>query len=933
MLKIKPESQHKTKMLNSSVAFAYRFVMFFALCCFVLNTAFSQSPSDSLVIKKVDNLNLLTEDLLNQNRIEEALAMSDSSWVLANLVSYNYGKALCLQNKALINGKREVYTIAVRNYLEANSLLISTDSADYNLLTNNLIAVAEIYEKQNAMQTATEYYNEAYTIYNKEKNFDGQIEVLTKAGNINIALKDYDDAITSFERILNIYKIQSHILGQLKTLSKLINIYNLNSNYRFALARNQELLSIYSAIKDTVGLAATYNNIGFTHSKLGDYEKALDNYMQAYELDEKIYGDGIENEKTLLNIGITYQNLGKPDLAIDYLNEVLEIKDGKNDWVGAAKIHDLIAKVYLQNKDFHNANEHAESAIEKSQTGGSGEVLAEAYSLKSEILQYYGDYEEALQYYKMHLSVRDSILRERNVETERLRKLNEELDRKDQELREKLAEEQRQDFVNKQLMQNVQLLEAEKEIQEYVRKEEQLENDKKIRQVELELQRLKIINLEEEQRRKELEIKDRERSRIEELRKSEMLEAKNKLQQADLQKKETALMLKQKELELKNQVSMVGKIIFLFVIIGFIMTIMWLYTARRQNKILAVQKDEINNKNIELEHKTEEVLTQSENLKKANEEIIKSHDELERKNNEIEKQNTELADQRDAIRNSYSQLEDTLRQLKTAQIKLIESEKMASLGQLTAGIAHEINNPINFISGNINPLKRDIADIKQLLEKVRGFENGYNKDELISDIKQLCSHLELDILIGEVDDLLFGIEEGALRTKEIVLGLRNFSRLDENDYKLADINQGMISTITLLKSKMRDRIELHTDFGNIPKVDCLPGQINQVFMNIVNNAIQAIDGKGNIFIKTSMHNEKTVTVEIKDDGSGIDNNIKNRIFDPFFTTKDVGEGTGLGLSISYGIIKEQHQGDITVESEKEKGTTFKIFLPIRQKKT
>ena len=924
--------------LNKKLCIKYaQFFIIVLISIFFTHNSFAQSSIDSIKTKKqideIDSLNKITQNLLDSNQIETASDFTDHAWELANIISYDLGKAICLHNKARISDLRGIYSQAVRNYLESNTILNGLENSQNEIITDNLIAVGDIYLKQNALQTASEYYMEAHDVFNKINDVKRQIEVLKKAGEIFIELEEYDDAITNYEKILNLYKIQSHVLGQVTTLSKLINIYNLDKNYQYSLSRNKELLEIYNNINDSVGLATTFNNIGFTNSKLGYFEAALENYLNAYNIDKKIYGEGIENEKTLLNIGITYQNLGRLEQAIDYLLDVLRIKVGQNDWVGAAKIHDLIAKVYIQNKDYHNANEHADDAVEKAKEGGSGEILAEAYSIKSEVLQSYGDYEEALQYYKLHLAVRDSLLRVKNLETERLRKLNEELDKKDQELREKLADEQRQDFINKQLMQNLQLLEAEKEIQEYVRKEEQLENDKKLRQVELEIQKLRILNLEEEKRRKELEIKDRERSREEEIRKSEMLEAKNKLQQAELQKKESALMLKQKEIELKSQISKVGKIIFICVLIGLIMTLMWLFTARRQNKILAKQKDEIKGKNTELELKTEEVLTQSENLKRANEEIIKSHDELEKKNVEIEEQNLKLGKQRDAIEKSFKKLADTHQKLQTAQSKLIESEKMASLGQLTAGIAHEINNPINFISGNINPLKRDIADIKKLLEKVKCFENGFNKDELINEIKSISNLIELDLLIGEVDDLLFGIEEGALRTKEIVLGLRNFSRLDENDYKLADLNQGLLSTVTLLKNKMRDHIQLHTNFGNIPKVDCLPGQINQVFMNIVNNAIQAINGDGNIYIKTSMYDDDYVEVAIKDDGKGIDEKIKNRIFDPFFTTKDVGEGTGLGLSISYGIIKEQHNGDILVESKKDIGTEFKIYLPVRQNKT
>ncbi|MEM6263869.1 MAG: ATP-binding protein [Bacteroidota bacterium] len=276
---------------------------------------------------------------------------------------------------------------------------------------------------------------------------------------------------------------------------------------------------------------------------------------------------------------------------------------------------------------------------------------------------------------------------------------------------------------------------------------------------------------------------------------------------------------------------------------------------------------------------------------------------------------------------TYKELAETHQQLKSAQLKLVEQEKMASLGQLTAGIAHEINNPINFISGNISPLRRDLEDIQHLLEQ---YQEAVKGGELEQQFASLNESADLEFVLEEIRDLLFGIEEGTVRTTEIIKGLRNFSRLDESSLKDFDIHQGLDSTLVLLNNKLKDRVTVEKSYGELPLLEGFPGKINQVLMNVLNNAIQAIpsDEKGHIQL-TTRQLEEEIEVEIQDSGKGIPEEQIGKIFDPFFTTKEVGEGTGLGLSISKGIM-EQHQGDIFVKSEEGTGTTITLRLPIKQ---
>lgn len=277
------------------------------------------------------------------------------------------------------------------------------------------------------------------------------------------------------------------------------------------------------------------------------------------------------------------------------------------------------------------------------------------------------------------------------------------------------------------------------------------------------------------------------------------------------------------------------------------------------------------------------------------------------------------------------ELNTTLNHLKETQSQLVDAEKMASLGQLTAGIAHEINNPINFVKSNIRPLQLDIDDLKSLISRYEEI-NEENLAEKLDDIQNYKEEIEYDYLLNEISTLLAGIEDGATRTADIVKGLRIFSRVDESELKEADIHEGIDTTLMLLNNTLNKNIAIVRHYAELPLLECYPGKLNQVFMNLLTNGIQAVKSKGDaggeITITTSLDKDQAI-IKIKDTGIGIPKSIMEKIFDPFFTTKDIGEGTGLGLSIVYSII-EKHQGSIEAVSEEGIGTEFIITLPVRQ---
>jgi len=333
---------------------------------------------------------------------------------------------------------------------------------------------------------------------------------------------------------------------------------------------------------------------------------------------------------------------------------------------------------------------------------------------------------------------------------------------------------------------------------------------------------------------------------------------------------------------------------------------------------------------IEKETAQEEIITMREKAAEVLENKVKERTrEIQDKNEELKLQQEELKTINEVLEDQKEELLRTLENLKQTQAQLVQSEKMASIGQLVAGIAHEINNPVTFISAGVESLGTNLEEVGQVLDVYHRITIT-NVAEKLKEIEKLKEKVEYKEALREINKLIESIKTGTERTTEIVKGLRTFSRLDEDVLKVASIHEGLDSTLILLRNKYKDRIEIRKNYGEIPDIECYPGQLNQVFMNILSNAIDAIDGKGIISIATKKSNGK-VQISIRDTGRGIPEKFSTKIFEPFYTTKDVGQGTGLGLSISHGII-EKHKGTIKVNSEVGNGSEFVISLPVKQGK-
>lgn len=302
--------------------------------------------------------------------------------------------------------------------------------------------------------------------------------------------------------------------------------------------------------------------------------------------------------------------------------------------------------------------------------------------------------------------------------------------------------------------------------------------------------------------------------------------------------------------------------------------------------------------------------------------------DLEQRNQLLEQRSSQCFQELAQYQQHY---QDTATQLKQMQVHLAQMEKMSILGQMISGIAHEINNPITFIYGNLPHVEEHVRDLLKVF-------HIYQKDNYSAASAEIAQEVDLDFILEDLPRIVDSMKLGADRVRELVLTLRNFYRLDESEMKPADLHEGIENTLTLLQHRYRQDVTIIKQFGDVPPVECHINQISQVFMNLLGNAIDALlmekttPGEKQITIGTQQLQPNWVCISIADNGPGIPIDIQQRLFEPFFTTKPMGIGTGLGLSISHQIITETHNGKIYCCSAPNEGTTFRVELPIQQQK-
>ncbi len=740
-------------------------------------------------------------------------------------------------------------------------------------------AVAGIYDKLASPARSVEYRRKVVRLQTARGAAPDLAITHRRIAESFLNTQEYDSALAALDRVLDIQRSRGDSIALMGSLRLASRTQIRRGDFPAALQHALEILELARRRAYLPEIAIALNNIGYLYTRMGDHVAALQHFRRAIQIEETMAVDGRASADAYRNLGIAYQNLGNFEEALDLLRaaERHNLDDGAD--CDLAVVRSIISELYLRRNDYYNAAEYAANAVKSLDACSDPEIMQDVYSVYAEALQARGDFEDALVYYRRQYLIRDSINFEQRLRQAERQERRRDVEQRENEMRLLFADQAVRDLELKRVQ--LEQERAEREL-ELLRREDQLKEAELTRR-ELErrqaMQALQIAReqLENEQSDRELA----ELRRLEEAQRAELetrrLQERERANEIELLENQKSLAEKERALEAaradRNETRTTGLRIGLMLAFILLAVVSWSFFQKRRD-------------------------------------------------------NRKLASQRDAVAESYRQLDAAHKQLQQAQSQLVEAEKMASLGQLTAGIAHEINNPINFVSSNVGPLKKDLNEIFELLQRYEQLHESADPAAELVEVAALRDEYDPEMLADEIRDLLTGIEEGARRTRDIVLGLRNFSRADENDFKPTDLQQGLESTLLLLRNKLKHRVEVHRDYQPVPPVECLPGKINQVFMNILTNAHQAIKDKGDIFVSTRPEGDK-VLVEIRDTGSGMSEEIRRRIFEPFYTTKGVGQGTGLGLSISFGII-ENHGGSIAVDSVEGRGSTFAIRLPLKQ---
>ncbi len=704
--------------------------------------------------------------------------------------------------------------------------------------------------------------------------------------------KPEDEAFTnkldSLENILN----AENVVGEHKVdvLNELTQMYGYSDPER-SLAFAQQALILSEEINYGTGQAIALKGIGIAYHFMDDYNQALQHYKKSLEVSLSIdYKLGVST--AYYNIGCIYDYTGSYDEALEYFLKSMKLREEIDDKKGEAYALIAVGNIYRTHKNYDEALKfYNEGLAINRELNLINEIAYALYSIGT-VYEFTGNDEGALKYFTESFELQKQI-NERYGMVTSLRIIGNIHERRS-DLDTALAYYNKSLDIAKEIKNRRGIIESSIALGKLYNKQNSYTMAGNYLNQALEIS-------------KEIEAKDLIMDSYYWI--SELNNLMNNYEQAYHYFKLYT--------EIKDSI----------------------FNEENNNQILRMQTQfETEKKEKENELLKEKEARNLETIKKQRITVISTSIGLllvltlviiiYRSNIKSKKVNSLLFEKNQEINSQKEELTTTVENLEQTQNQLIHAAKMASLGQLTAGVAHELNNPINFIHGNISPLERDINELISILDKYDSEVERHKLHDQFRNVTALKEKLDYEYLKTEIHKLLDGIGEGTHRTSDIVKGLRNFSRIDEDQYIKADIHEVIDSTLTVLKNKLKDRIVVHKEYGELDLIECLPTKLGQVFMNIITNGTQAIKDEGDIFIKTTQI-EKIVRISIKDTGQGMSNEVIRHIFEPFYTTKDVGQGTGLGLSISFGII-ERHNGDIDVISEIGKGTEFIIQLPAIQ---
>ncbi|SMD39039.1 Tetratricopeptide repeat-containing protein [Reichenbachiella faecimaris] len=852
-------------------------------------------------------VSLLEKTKYNQKRgnlegaIGHALLGLDQAETLGN-------QELIIQFKEVIGGiylAKKDYKNAVSSYFAI--VLAAERQDDQEGLGMGNLALANTFSDMGAYDKASDYYQRTID------NFETLGKKREKANAIQALGYNYSNSnqfsksILTFESLLKL-AISESLYSYISSAQKQLFLDNIKTNNATEAAKYG--LSYYERIKDkgnSATLSDATRNLALQFIKIGDNKNAL----KFANISVNIDGQNTMSLETLAKAYAANENYNK---AIENFEKALESNDRKRNSEGMARNYNQMAELAIDRGDLRVASNNLGKAEEIGIERNTRITLLDTYRMLALVNQEKGNEDQEAKYRSMHEAVKLQIGDPDKIVSKLSRAKENLAESYEQEARatistvenKKLAQE-REKLRAQQKLKDIEIIEQQARLQAQELQKKKLEaerakqellitektNEASTREAELERLQLdaELQKLSEEERDKRLELIEKER---------EILRQQTELQAQKIESDRQARML---------YFMAIGAtvIILAILMVAFYRTYNNSKTIREQNQNLAEQQKTILNRNIQLKKSSEAMLAMNNKLKKAhvNLKVLLKKEQA-----------------------TKEQLEKTNLDLKNTQVHLVQAEKMSSLGLLTAGIAHEINNPINFVSSGVQSLTKNFGEIESFLEnyqKVLALDN-------LEEIKKYATVLQEDEdFLNELQDsskeLLEDVRYGILRITEIVNGLRSFSRHDEAEVKETDLNESFDSALLILKNKYKNKTEIIKEMDEtLPQIQCFPGQLNQVFVNLINNAIDAIDENGEIKIRTINLDDSSIEIRISDNGTGMPEDVKAKIFDPFFTTKEIGKGTGLGLSISHGII-EKHRGTIRVESKMGVGTTFIINLP------
>lgn len=818
---------------------------------------------------RVNLLNHRAILILNEDPSRAAELASEAK-VLADQFSYQYGIIESLKILGRAHRIQKEYLTALEHYLQASKTL--ENQGDVQSLSEIQLEIGLFFGDWGVHEKAVEYFRRSYESKVALGDTVGQINLLRLLGDTHYQINNRRDAQSYYRLLLNLQKHKKEKNKLLDVLERLGEIHDNSGEPEKALEYELQVLSLKKEMNLDKGMATSYNKIGNLYKNLNNNDRALEYYMKSLNLNQKM-GEGEEgnqNDDILMNIAFIYQAKGDYNEALKYLFDALEIRRSREDFVSSALVNHEISYTYQAIGKLKSAREYAEMAVFWTEREKAYEVLVKSYKILSDIYLNANDDEKALKYYKKHTEIMRQLYMAQNKQKQQLLEKQLEVERKEKDFR---------------------LLQVEKEIKNLELKELQYISDKNETDIALlkkekELHNISLKHQQSEKVKAQQALLLSQQAYDVEKNNREMRIQTLRLNQKELEEKERqktiALLEERKALqESQLSISQAMRTFFFGLSVLFAIILFLIYRSYR------------------LKHKA----------------------------------NTRLALQNMEIQQQKDRLEQAIKELKAAHSQIVQSEKMASLGELTAGIAHEINNPINFVYAGVDGLRVSLEGLLKVLNKYAELDKANSVEEIrkvLADVKQFKHQLYFNETKDNVFKVVNAIKEGATRTAEIVKGLRSFSRLDETELKHANVHDGIDSTLILLNSKFdSDRISIVKEYDpTMAAIECFPGQLNQVFMNIISNAIDSITENGTITIKTR-NLENQVEIKIVDTGRGMSEDIKSKIFQPFFTTKGLGKGTGLGLSITFGII-DKHQGVLTVDSKKGRGTVFTVVIPKKQ---